>query len=277
VPTSGLGRPKPELVPSVIRNTSCEVVTTCSFFDRAPLTSLYLLFCCLDTAQVQVRTRVQTFSTPNEHFVAVLGRPLPFKIPVINMRHVNSYPEIFEWGEPEYKSSVDCWIDSFGGSATSETTVVANDMQWQKTLQVLCDLTLMVDDGDQQPRWVHSRPNFTGMHEKGVLVTKGGARLDVFDRATLIQRLAGKLHHSARLLLSRPCPEIVGVATGLEGGTIHRIYYENGAFHEELVESYQFLTEGGRVEFVRDIFKIRCGLRGRQVPLASSTSHPMCA
>jgi hypothetical protein len=190
---------------------------------------------------------------------------LPFKIPVINMRHVNAYPEIFEWGEPEYNSSVDCWIDSFGGSATSETTVVANDMQWQKTLQVLCDLTLMLDDGDQQPRWVHSRPNFTGMHE-GVLVIKGGARLDVFDRATLIQRLTGKLHHSARLLLPKTCPEIVGVATGLEGGTIHRIYYSGGAFHEELVESYQFLTEGGRVEFVRDIFKIALWIAGQTSP-----------
>jgi hypothetical protein len=268
----GLGSPKPERIPSLIRNTSCEVVTTCSFFDRAPLTSLYLLFRCLDTAQVQVRTRVQAFSTPNEPFVAVLGRPLPFKIPVINMRHVNAYPEIFEWGEPEYKSSVDCWIDSFGGSATSETTVVANDMQWQKTLQVLCDLSLMLDDGDQQPRWVHSRPNFTGMHE-GVLVIKGGARLNVFDRATLIQRLTGKLHHSARLLLSKTCPEIVGVATGLEGGTIHKIFYENGAFHEELVESYQFVVAWS---LCATCSRSRCGLRGRQVPLASSTSHPMC-
>ena len=70
-----------------------------------------------------------------ESFVEVMRRSLPFKIPVLNMRHVRDYPERFEFGEAEYKSSVDTWIECFGGSSTSETTVTANDLLWQKTLQ----------------------------------------------------------------------------------------------------------------------------------------------
>lgn len=76
---------------------------------------------------VLVRPKVQANrSSRNESFV-------PFKIPVVNMRHVLEYPEIFEFGEAEYKSAVGGWLDCFGGSTTSETTVVANDLSFFKS------------------------------------------------------------------------------------------------------------------------------------------------
>ena len=79
--------------------------------------------------RVYVQARVETFRTlRNEFFVEVLQRPLPFKIPVINMRHVLEYPDILEFGEAEYLSCADAWIECCGGCTKSDLTVAANDV-----------------------------------------------------------------------------------------------------------------------------------------------------
>jgi len=217
--------------------------------------------------KVQVRPKIQAnCSRSNESFVAVLWRPLPFKLPVVNMRHVLEYPDIFEFGEAEYKTSIDTWIECFGGSTTSETTVVANDLLWQKILQVLCHLTLMLNEKDPSSQ-IRLRPDFTALH-LGILVIKGEAKCNVKEMETAISELIDKFHRSAHLLFPKDCPEIPGVATSQQGSSIHRIYYAEGAFHEELVKSYQFHTEPGRVEFMCDIFKIAMWIQGQVKPFA---------
>jgi len=182
------------------------------------------------------------------------------------MRHVLEYPDIFEFGEAEYKTSIDTWIECFGGSTTSETTVVANDLLWQKILQVLCHLTLMLNEKDPSSQ-IRLRPDFTALH-LGILVIKGEAKCNVKEMETAISELIDKFHRSAHLLFPKDCPEIPGVATSQQGSSIHRIYYAEGAFHEELVKSYQFHTEPGRVEFICDIFKIAMWIQGQVKPIA---------
>jgi hypothetical protein len=218
--------------------------------------------------KVQVRPKVQANrSSRNESFVEVLRRPLPFKIPVVNMRHVAEYPDLFEFGEAEYKTSLDTWIECFGGSTNSETTVVANDLLWQKILQVLCHLTLMLNEKDPSSQ-IRLRPDFTALH-LGMLVIKGEAKCDIKEMETAIKELIDKFHRSAHLLFPQDCPEIPGVATSQQGSSIHRIYYDYAerAFHEELVKSYQFHTEFGRVEFICDIFKIAMWIDGQVRPI----------
>eukprot|EP01031_Cornospumella_fuschlensis_P034644 gene34644-41951_t len=216
--------------------------------------------------KVHVRPKVQAHrSNRNESFVEVLRRPLPFKIPIISMHHVLAYPETFEFGLAEYKSSVDSWIDCFGGSTTSETTVVANDLHWQRILQVLCHLTLMLNEKDPSSQ-ISLRPDFTALHQ-GMLLIKGEAKCNIKEMETAIKELIDKFHRSAYLLFPEDCPEIPGVATSQQGSSIHRIYYADGAFHEQLVKTYQFHTEFGRVEFISDIFKIAMWMDGQVKPI----------
>ena len=63
--------------------------------------------------------------------------------------------------------------------------------------------------------------------------------------------------------------EIPGVATSLEGASIHRIYCAGGVLHEEVVKTYQFLTEHGRVEFACDIMKLAFWIKGLNEPTDS--------
>lgn len=215
---------------------------------------------------MQVRPKVQAYrSNRNESFVEVLRRPLPFKIPVVNMHHVKEYPDLFEFGEAEYKTSLDTWIECFGGSTTSETTVVANDLLWQKILQVLCHLTLLLNEKDPSSQ-IRLRPDFTALHQ-GMLVIKGEAKCDIKEMGTAIKELIDKFHRCAHLLFPQDCPEIPGVATSQQGSSIHRIYFADGSFHEQLVKSYQFHTEFGRVEFICDIFKIAMWIDGQVRPV----------
>eukprot|EP01031_Cornospumella_fuschlensis_P030529 gene30529-36896_t len=213
---------------------------------------------------VRARLRVNCSSRPDP-FGYMLQYPLPFKIPLLNMRHVIDYPHIFEYGEAEYKSSVDAWIECFGGSVTSEATVVANDFLWQKVLQVLCDLQLILNEYDPSSQ-VWLRPDFAALRGQ-TLVMKGEAKCNLMDISSAIKELTGKFHPSARLLFPNDCPEIPGVATSQQGSSLHRIYFAEGAFRENQVKSYQFLTEDGRVEFICDIFKIALWMTAQGGPI----------
>lgn len=127
---------------------------------------------------VSVQTRVETFRTlRNESFVEVLQRPLPFKLPVINMRHVLEYPEILEFGEAEYLSSMDAWIDCFGGCTKSDFTVASNDGLWQNMLHAACrGLTLRYNATDSLNE-TYCPSAFTAMY-KGMMVMRGEATWD---------------------------------------------------------------------------------------------------
>lgn len=111
-----------------------------------------------------------------------------------------------------------------------------------------------------------TRPTFTAMH-LGTLVIKGDAKCDIKEMETAIKELIDKFHCSAHLLFPAFCPEIAGIATCQQGSSIHRIFYANGAFHEELVKSYQFHTEFGRVEFICDIIKLAMWIDGQVKPI----------
>jgi hypothetical protein len=216
--------------------------------------------------KVEVRAKVIAHRTSTtESFVTVIARPLPFKIPVINMRHVLEYPHIFEFGEAEYKTALDTWIEIFGGSATSERTVVANDLLWQKVLKVLCHLNVKLNESDQSSQ-LRLRPGFTAMH-LGIMVAKGEAKCYMDDMVTAIKELVDRFHPSAHLLLPADCPEVPGFATCQQGASIHRIFYSGGIFKEELVKTYQFHTELGRVQFICDIFKIALWIDGQVRPV----------
>lgn len=188
-----------------------------------------------------------------QSFTTVLIRPLPFKIPLMNQRTVMRYQNLCQFGEAEYKSCIDTWIECFGGSPTSETTVVANDVLWQKALQVLCNLTVFLNEKDPSSQ-IRLRPDFTAFFQK-VLIMKTESKINISELPIAIDELIEKFHPSAQMLFPRNCPEIPGIVTSSQGASIHRIYFAN-TFHQECVKSYQFLTESGRVDFICDIFKL---------------------
>ena len=67
--------------------------------------------------KVLVRSILQVHRfSKSTSFAMVFQRPLPFKIPVINMRYALAYPTILEWGCGEYGSTVDSWIDGIDSS-----------------------------------------------------------------------------------------------------------------------------------------------------------------
>jgi hypothetical protein len=224
-----------------------------------------------------LRSKVQANrARRDESFRNVLGRPLPFKIPVINLRHVVNYPNIFEYGEAEYDVAIDAWVGAVGDSIKSERTVIGNDLLWQRTLQLLCNLALVLSERDASSE-TYPRPGFTALC-RGALVLKAEAKCDMKDMGTTIKDMIDRFHPCARLLLPDGCAEIPGIATSLQGAAIHRIYCAEGAFQQELVKDYVLLTEMGRVEFICDIFKIALWIEAQVGPVCSTfTSSPTCA
>jgi hypothetical protein len=201
----------------------------------------------------------------DESFLDVLRRPLPFKIPVVNKRHVVKYPNIFEYGEAEYDVAVDAWVGAVGCSLKSERTVIGDDLLWQRTLQLLCNLALVLSERDASSE-IYQRPGFTALC-LGALVLKAEAKCDVKDMGTTIKDMIDRFHPCARLLLPDGCAEIPGIATSLQGASIHRIYCAEGTFQQELVKDYVLLTEMGRVEFICDIFKIAMWIEAQVGPV----------
>lgn len=68
-------------------------------------------------------------------FTEVLNVPLPFKIPIVNQRTIDSYPDIFQYGLAEYESSLDPWLEHKLLSFTSEQAVVILDGMWQTVVK----------------------------------------------------------------------------------------------------------------------------------------------
>ena len=214
--------------------------------------------------RVSVQTRVETFRTLlNESFVEVLHRPLPFKLPVINMRHVLEYPDILEFGEAEYLTCVDSWIECFGGCTKSDFTVAANDVLWQNMLRAVCRRLTVRYNATDSLNETYCPSAFSAMY-KGMMVMRGEATWDCKYQHKIVKEMIDRFHPSAIFLFPQVCMEIPVVATSLEGAAIHRIYCESGVFHEEVVKTFQFLTEQGRVEFACDIMKLALWIQGLQ-------------
>lgn len=220
----------------------------------------------LVTPMVNVRERLQhVHFDAGGSFVNVLNRPLPFKIPVLRRRLVLDFPDTFEYGEAEYGASVDAWVDCFGGSPNSETTVVAHDMLWQQVLQTICNLNLMLNERNPSSQ-TRLRPDFSALHHDK-LVMKGVAKCDLGGLGRAVTELVSKFHRTAYLSFSRNCPEIPGVVTSLQGAKLHRIFHAERTFRQVFVKDYQFLNIIGRVEFIKDIFKIAVWIIHQTAPV----------
>ena len=141
------------------------------------------------------------------------------------------------------------------------------DQLWLKTLQILCDLMVMHNEIDASSN-VYTRPTNT-LWRRGMLVLKSEAKCDVTEigNGVPVRNPIGNFHDCARLSFSADCPEVPGIATSMQGASIHRIYHTEGGFQEEHVMRYNFLSEQGRVEFICDILKIALWMTMQTKPI----------
>jgi hypothetical protein len=139
---------------------------------------------------------------------------------------------------------------------TSETGVIASDMNWQAVLAKVCNLTILLNqkDASSLPKL---RPDFTGLLNN-MLVIKGEAKSDSVNIPTAISELIDKFHATAHLMFPASCPVIPGIVSSRQLISLHRIYFDGMSqrFCEDLVAKYQILERNERIRFIQDIFKL---------------------
>jgi hypothetical protein len=168
---------------------------------------------------------------------------------------VAAHPSLFERGKAEYYFAVDSWLSDLVPSLglTSESGVVASDLNWQAVLGKVCNLTILLNqkDASSQPQL---RPDFTGLFNN-MLVIKGEAKAESVDIPTAISELIDKFHATAHLMFPACSPVIPGVVSSRQLISLHRIYFDSisGRFCQDIVKQYRVLEHNERIRFIEDI------------------------
>lgn len=202
-------------------------------------------------------------------FTEVLNVPLPFKIPIVNQRTIDSYPDIFQYGLAEYESSLDPWLEHKLLSFTSEQAVVILDGMWQTVVKSIANVVVYLDEHDASSQ-KKLRPDFTAMFQN-CLVMKGEAKASQDDMMTNIGDLVKKFHKHAFKLFPKGCSSIPGIATCNEAVAIYSISFFNNCFSQKLVKQYNVSELRCRVDFIIDIFKILIWILSQTEP--TEVSH----
>ncbi len=187
-------------------------------------------------------------------FVDSLNIHLTFKIPVIDPKYVNDYPNIFELGRAEYGSSVDTWLNYHILSNTSEQAVVILDGMWEDVLESIGNVLIMLDqhDGSSKKRL---RPDLTVMFNNFVAL-KSEKKTTYQEMMNSREELVTKLNKNAYKLFPKNCKSIPGIMSCNEAIELFSINYDNKKFNLTKEKHYRIKNINGRVDFIVDIFKI---------------------
>ena len=159
-------------------------------------------------------------------FTDVLARPLPFKIPITDLKMVQEYPAVFQYGKAEYGISVDSWLQHSMLSPTSEQAVVIVDGAWQNVIKSIAFVVVLLDEHDKSST-TRRRPDFTAMYN-GVLVMKGDAKATLADMMASSNELVSKFHATAHKLFPSGCTSLPAVMTCNEQIHLFAISYSRG-------------------------------------------------
>jgi hypothetical protein len=187
----------------------------------------------------------------------VLNHEMGFKIPILNPKYVQQFPNIFEFGDWPYSGSVLTWIEhNLIGS--SEHSVISLDSAWEGIIQgFLPGLTFYRDQHDPSslPR---ERPDLTVVFNR-CIVLKSEAKLQEKEMDNAELSLTEKFQGKAFQMFPLSSQSIIGVCSS---ETLIKIFKVSYNFELKKYESIPFpnavyrvqqLQE--RVNFLVDILK----------------------
>jgi hypothetical protein len=188
-------------------------------------------------------------------FTDALAEPLPFRIPVVQIRLVNEFPDVFVHGTAEYQSSVDCWMEH-QQVGESEVAVTSLDSNWINVIQKCVQIAILRDQHDPSSM-PYLRPDAT-LQRQGATFMKVESKPSPLALPSAREELVGKFYRGATEVFPQGSMSMLGILTTPTQIELHRITYDNhfNRFDTVLIREYDVSAVGGRLSFIVDIFKL---------------------
>ena len=217
-----------------------------------PMNSIHDAAADVALHNVSVRQQIDDFR--NANLDEVLTQPLPFKIPVVDIKWVSMYPDVLCLGRAEYAYSVDLWLGrewAFG----SETAVTSLDQAWVHIITTCLGGTAVFLNQHDPSSAPSLRPDTTIM-KHGALVLKGEAKRDASEMEAAKEQMLRTFFPDAVRVFPRFSFSVLGVTTCGTTASIYKICWMNGTFSAVLHRDYNLQTVPlERLNFIVDIFK----------------------
>lgn len=184
-----------------------------------------------------------------------LNTELAFKIPVIDSRWVEKYPDVLCHASAEHYNSVDTWLNRGWGFA-SETSVTSLDQCWISIINSCLRGTALYLNQHDPSSAIRVRPDTTILRHNALLV-KGEAKLSEAEMETAKNQLLKSFFSGAVRCFPRSSQTaILGVTTCSTKASMYKISYNNGRFSAILHRDYNLqVVHTDRLLFIVDIFK----------------------
>ena len=183
-----------------------------------------------------------------------LAQPLPFKIAVMDIKWVNTFPESLCLGRAEYFYCVDSWLYR-SLNFVSETSVNSLDSLWINIVNTCIRGSVLYLNQHDPSSACRLRPDTTVMKD-GTLLLKGEAKFDAVEMEAARVQLLGSFFSESIRCFPRNSRAVVGVTTCRQMAKVYKISFLSG--HPTLTthRSYDLqTTAAGRLSFIVDIFK----------------------
>ena len=196
-----------------------------------------------------------------------LTSDLPFRIPLSDLQIVNSYPDIFRFATSAFDPELNVYL-AHRAVGSSEMTVNMLDTPWITLLShLISGGSFYFDQYDPSSR-ARLRPDFTFM-VNGALAFKREAKYNIADLETARAELIDKLSDETYMLFPTSCSYILGVTSAISETRFYLITYDLGRniiFESQFLRSFDTSTLDGRVNFLRDFFKVMLWIAGIRGP-----------
>jgi hypothetical protein len=185
-----------------------------------------------------------------------LVEDLPFRIPVMDSRLVQQYPDVFEWSDSNIDLAVRSFLE-YTKVGHSEASTVVIDGHWLKAL-LRCISGMDILHNEHDGSSLQSKRYDASVQIFDALALRGEVKLGVSDLMVAFEELTSQFHKDAYKVFPTGCSTIVGVASCTDRIHLHLITHDpgTGEYSAQLYRAYDVSGTPGRVDFLIDLMKV---------------------